>query len=109
MKLSPRFYGPYKVLERVGKVAYRLDLPSHSRLHPVVHVSQLKKQLGQADRAISDLPNVDDEGLITLEPDRIVDFRWTRRGQQVLQEALVHQTGVSEDDATWGPYKELQK
>ncbi|XP_065621012.1 uncharacterized protein LOC136063911 [Quercus suber] len=109
MKLSPRFYGPYKVLERVGKVAYRLDLPSHSRLHPVVHVSQLKKQLGQADRAISDLPNVDDEGLITLEPDRIVDFRWTRRGRQVLQEALVHWTGVSEDDATWEPYKELQQ
>ena len=65
----------------MGKVAYRLDLPSHSRLHPVVHVSQLKKQLGQADRAISDLPNVDDEGLITLEPDQIVDFHWTCRGR----------------------------
>ena len=109
MKLSPCFYGPYKVLERVGKVAYRLDLPSHSRLHPVVHVSQLKKQLGQADRAISDLPNVDDEGLITLEPDWIVDFRWTCCGRQFLQEALIHWTGVSKDDATWEPYKEQKR
>lgn len=72
-------------------------------------MSQLKKQLGQADRAVSDLPNVDDEGLITLEPERIVDFWWTRHGRQVLQEALVHWTSVSEDDATWEPYRELQQ
>ena len=52
---------------------------------------------------------MDDKGLITLEPDRTVDFRWTRRGRQVLQEALVHWTGVSEDNATWEPYKELQQ
>ena len=52
---------------------------------------------------------MDDEGLITLEPDRTVDFHWTRHGRQVLQEALVHWTGVSEDDATWEPYKELQQ
>nr|POE86335.1 hypothetical protein CFP56_41218 [Quercus suber] len=62
--------------------------------------NSLKKQLGQADRAISDLPNVDDEGLMTLEPDQIVDFRWTRRGRQVLQEALVHWTGNVQLDWT---------
>ena len=43
-KLSPRFIGPFKILERVGVVAYRLDLPpSMSGVHEVFHVSMLWK------------------------------------------------------------------
>lgn len=42
-KLSFKFYGPFKVLQCVGTVAYRLALPITSLIHPVVHVSQLKK------------------------------------------------------------------
>ena len=43
-KLSPRFIGPFEVLERVGAVAYRLELQSSlSGVHEVFHVSMLRK------------------------------------------------------------------
>ncbi|KAI3676085.1 hypothetical protein L1987_85684 [Smallanthus sonchifolius] len=45
-KLAPRYVGPFKILERIGKVAYKLELPpSLSNVHPTIHVSNLKKCL----------------------------------------------------------------
>ena len=46
-KLSPRYVGPYDILHRVGEVAFELALPTKlASLHPVFHVSMLKKVLG---------------------------------------------------------------
>ena len=43
-KLSPRFIGPYEILERVGLVTYRLELPLElAKLHDVFHVSMLRR------------------------------------------------------------------
>ncbi|GJS00051.1 hypothetical protein Tco_0316559 [Tanacetum coccineum] len=43
-KLNPRYVGPFKVLEKVGNVAYKLELPEElSRVHNTFHVSNLKK------------------------------------------------------------------
>ena len=49
-------------------MAYRLELPPHSQLQLVFHVSQLKKQLRQSDQTITDLPKVTDEGAFILQP-----------------------------------------
>ena len=45
-KLSPKYYGPYKVLQKISTMAYKLELPASSRVHPIFHVSCLKKVIG---------------------------------------------------------------
>jgi hypothetical protein len=46
-KMKPRFYRPYKVIMRVGEVAYELELPEGRKIHNTFHVSFLKKALDQ--------------------------------------------------------------
>ena len=45
-ELKPKYYGPYKVLQKIGSIAYKLELPSFSKVHPIFDVSFLKKIIG---------------------------------------------------------------
>ncbi|KAL5557176.1 hypothetical protein UlMin_039412 [Ulmus minor] len=56
-KLSPRYIGPFEILERVGKVAYKLALPSElSVVHNVFHVSMLQKYISDASHVLVSEP-----------------------------------------------------
>lgn len=56
-KLARRFYDPYQVVKRIGAVAYRLQLPEHSRVHNVFHVSLLKAFVVPLPQDVSSLPD----------------------------------------------------
>lgn len=45
-KLSRRFFGPFQIIQRIGEVAYKLELPHSSKIHHVFHVSVLRNVWG---------------------------------------------------------------
>ena len=66
-KLGSRFYGPYKISHMVGRVAYRWELPKDCLLHPVFHVSQLKKAEGNIHSTTTN-PLLTAESKLNLQP-----------------------------------------
>ncbi|KAD4981862.1 hypothetical protein E3N88_18533 [Mikania micrantha] len=74
-KLAPRYVGPFKILERIGKVAYKLELPLElSNVHPIFHVSNLRKCLADQDLQVPlDDIRVDDAMHFVEKPVEIMD------------------------------------
>ncbi|GKF11079.1 hypothetical protein Tco_0049005, partial [Tanacetum coccineum] len=74
-KLNPRYVGPFKVLERVGSIAYKLELPEElSRVHDTFHVSNLKKCYADEPLAFPlDGLHFDDKLQLVEEPVEIMD------------------------------------
>lgn len=98
-KLKPQYYGPFKVVKRVGEVAYELDLTVDSKVHNVFHVSRLKKALRPQVTPI-DLPPLDDEGKLILIPEVILDSR-VSSSETGYQGILGKVEDLPAEDATW--------
>ncbi|MCI18571.1 hypothetical protein A2U01_0039725, partial [Trifolium medium] len=99
-KLAARYYGPYPVVERVGAVAYRLKLPDGSRVHPVFHVSLLKRAVGQYHEE-GELPDsLAGEQVELYEPEAILATRKVQQHGEEIKQVLVHWKGKTSEEAT---------
>jgi hypothetical protein len=108
-KLAPKFYGPYTILKCVGQVTYQLALPSHSNLHFVFHVSFLNKVIGTKCQTQTNLPDLDEEGSIWLQPQAVLDQHEHRLRQRTINEVLVQWKDTTPTDATWEQATILQQ
>ncbi|GJZ73703.1 putative nucleotidyltransferase, ribonuclease H [Tanacetum coccineum] len=103
-KLSPRFFGPYRIKRAIGSVAYELQLPADAKIHPVFHVSMLKPAHGSFSQdSIAPLP-ITKDWEIDVQPASIIDHRWVREAGHPVLELLVSWDQRPMEEATWESY-----
>ncbi|WVZ76567.1 hypothetical protein U9M48_024532 [Paspalum notatum var. saurae] len=110
-KLGPRYIGPFKVLEKKGEVAYRLELPpSLSGVHDVFHVSQLKKclRVPEEQAPFEDL-NVQEDLTYTEHPVKILETSERITRNKRIKMCRVQWSHHTEKEATWEREDEMRK
>ena len=102
-KLSPRYIGPYRIVERIGEVAYRLELPSDlNRIHKVFHVSMLRKYIPDPSHVLKEQPVEIQENLTyEEEPVQILDRRKKVLRNKTIPLVKVLWRSHTVEEATW--------
>lgn len=101
LKLTSKYYGPFRVLQKVGNVAYKLQLPEGVGIHLVFHVSQLKRHCGKSAVPSPDLPLVGEDGKIKMEPTLVIETRAMPRNNTLVTQWLVQWANLPLENASW--------
>lgn len=97
-KFEPKFFGPYQIVDRVGKVAYKLNLPPSTTIHDVFHASLLKPAASPTTPVI-DLPPI--SHINDAVPMAILERKMVKRHNAAVAKWLIHWAGMSPADASW--------
>ncbi|GJZ75540.1 putative reverse transcriptase domain-containing protein [Tanacetum coccineum] len=110
-KLNPRYVGPFKVLEKVGEVAYKLELPEElSRVHNTFHVSNLKKCYADEPLAVPlDGLHFDDKLQFVEEPVEIMDREVKRLKRSRIPLVKVRWNSKRGPEFTWEREDQFRK
>ena len=89
------------MIQKIGEVAYELELPIGSKIHNAFHVSCLKKVIGQNISVLETLPPLDVEGKRILIPKKILKTRERKLRSRTIRECLVQWNDFPSEEATW--------
>ncbi|WVZ80737.1 LOW QUALITY PROTEIN: hypothetical protein U9M48_028193 [Paspalum notatum var. saurae] len=107
-KLAPRYISPFKIVERKGEVAYKLELPSNlSGIHDVFHVSQLKKCLRVPEEQ-APLEGLDEDLTYIEHPVKILETSERVTKNKRIKMCKVQWKHHTEDEAAWEREEELR-
>jgi len=107
-KLTERWHGPYKVLQRIGAVAYKLEIPKNMKIHNVFHVSQLKPYLSNTNQFAFRTTKPDEPEEINGELEWEVEKILAKKMKRTNLYYLVKWKGYPAHDATWEPVDNLK-
>jgi hypothetical protein len=104
-KFYPKWYGPFKVLKKVGKVSYQIQFPEQCKLHNVFHISHLKKHTGPNAVPNPTLPLVTADGKVKFSPLAILQRRIVPRSMGeydvAIPQWLIHWETITSEESTW--------
>lgn len=110
-KLSPKFIGPYDIIERIGRLAYRLDLPNNlGKVHNVFHVSQLKRYVPDKSHVLDpEIIEVDETLSFEERPVKILDSKVRSTRNKDIKILKVLWSNQRTEEATWEAEDEMRK
>jgi hypothetical protein len=94
------------VIERIGKVAYKVELPPNLKMHNVFHVQLLKKYRDNG-KVQPPPPPIEIDDSLEYEVERVLGHRKVKRGKQIRKEFLVKWLGYEHEHNTWELEKHL--
>jgi hypothetical protein len=106
-KLSLKYFGPFPVVAKIGTVAYKLELPSTARIHPVFHISQLKKFTGLPADPYYPLSDTTTTLGPVLQPENVLKVRTILKGPLLVSQVLIKWKDLDESLATWEDKHEI--
>ena len=86
---------------KVGPVAYRLKLPAEARIHPVFHVSLLKKKIGLVQQVSKTLPEFDNADQCPRQPEAVLQRRVILHNGQPVIQLLIKWCQLGAEEASW--------
>ena len=105
-KLAYKYYGPFPIVAKINEAAYKLQLPPQATIHPVFHVSLLRRALNSGTSVETQLPHCTDELAVPMS---IIQSRWRMSKGKMHEQVKVRWSNSDTLGDTWEDEATLQE